>query len=168
MDFSRTAFPRCGRLTALKQRFSLRGSYLLSKFQGRHNDRLARPYSLELLTYLAGELLECIRSIKNDINNTRRDLQFRAAGSIEQGLEVVRQISERVQMEHPSASLEGVKGAEDRVNRRCVTGILLQEQKTLLDGLKQFERFAVEFPQQFAVLIDIQMDRRLIRNPRRH
>ena len=84
--------------------------------------------------------------------------QLGAARAIQQRLEVMGQVAEGVQVKQPGAALEGVEGAENGVDRPGVGWIFLEPEDALLDGLQQFEGFAVELAKQLGIVRQVQTD----------
>ena len=118
--------------------------------------------ALELGADFAGEVLERVPAGENEVNDLRGDAQLRAARRIEERLQVVRQVPQRVQVQKTGAALQRVEGAKDGIDRVGIGGILLQHQHALLDVLQQFVGFAVEFAKQLGIVRQVQTDRRLI------
>ena len=71
----------------------------------------------------------------------------------------MRKVAERFEMQEAGATLEGVKGAENRINGGCISRIVLKHEDSLLDVLEQFHGFAVKFAQELQVLGEIEVKR---------
>ena len=141
-----------------------RGSHALPERPGRDHDGIAGLHALELGADFVRELLERVPAGENELNDRRGDTQLGAARRIEERLQVVRQVPQRVQVKKTGAALQGVEGAKDGVDRIGIRGVLLQHQHALLDVLQQFLGFAVEFAEQLGIFRQVQADARVIRD----
>ena len=87
-------------------------------------------------TDLAGVVLECVGARKNQVDDGGGDGELRLTGGIEQGLEIVGEILQGVEVKESGTSLEGVEGAEDGVDCTGIGGVLLENKDSLLDVLE--------------------------------
>ena len=88
--------------------------------------------------------------------------QLRAAHSVKEGFQIVREVAQGVEMQEAGRALEGVKGAKDRIDCGRIGGIFLEHEDTLLNALQQLHRLAVEFSQKSKFLCEVEADRWLL------
>ena len=100
-------------------------------------------------------MLEGISTRENQIDDAGIDAPLRAAHQVQHGLQFVREVSRRIEMQKTSAPLEGMKRTEDRMDRLGVGRIRLQHQDALLDGLEQLQRLGMELAEQFKVFLQV-------------
>ena len=113
--------------------------------------------SLERPPHLFDQGLQGVAAAQDLRDDRRVQPQPAVARQVEQRLHLVREAVHRRQPEEPRVALDGVKRAEDRVQRLGIIRAPLQGEQRRLDLLQMLEGLAIKFRQQLAVLPEVEL-----------
>ena len=80
-----------------------------------NEDRRAWICALDLCANFLSEVFQCIGTSEDQVDNFRSDAQLRSSHGIEERFQIMRKVTERLEMQEAGATLKSVKGAENRI-----------------------------------------------------